>query len=324
MRNNIAMCGRSRQRCDRLKRTCSAERGKSHKTARAIRSDTLSRDESSPCSAFAVDDISASVRQGKHAEIILGVLPPIIHIRKESDKAALRWCLERMMQGLRGPQPGGILVAQHLAPMLLVQAPRLHLAEGMKGGVGWLFALADRQMSAAINAMHDDPAHRWTLQELGKRAGMSRTTFAVKFKETVVASPVEYLTRWRMLLAGDKLVNSGDPVSVIARRSATNPKAPSAQPSRGLWAVRHGNIAAAGIRLLLHIARVRPPAPIGLNLSQVDIHGWRLLRASNPVQRYRNPAARVAAATVSASAPGVEGLRPLAINPPATRLCSDR
>src|SRR5580658_4525831 len=153
---------------------------------------------------------------GKHAEVLLGVLPPIVHIRKESDKAALRWCLERMMQELREPQPGGILVAQHLAHMLLVQALRLHLAEGLGGGVGWLFALADKQMSAAINSMHDDPAHRWTLQELGKRAGMSRSTFALKFKQTVGASPMEYLTRWRMLLAGDKLVNSSDPISTIA------------------------------------------------------------------------------------------------------------
>jgi AraC-like DNA-binding protein len=45
---------------------------------------------------------------------------------------------------------------------------------------------------------------------------MSRSTFAFKFKETVGASPMEYLTRWRMLLAGDRLTNSGDPVSVIA------------------------------------------------------------------------------------------------------------
>ena len=153
---------------------------------------------------------------GKHAGILLGVLPPIVHIRKESDKAALRWSLERMRQELREPQPGGFLVAQHLAYMMLVQALRLHLAEGLKGGVGWLFALADKQMSAAINAMHDDPAHRWTLQELAKRAGMSRSTFALKFKETVGASPIEYLTRWRMLLAGDRLTNSSDPISVIA------------------------------------------------------------------------------------------------------------
>jgi len=156
------------------------------------------------------------VLDGKHGGILLGMLPPIVHIRKESDKAALRWSLERMRQELREPQPGGFLVAQHLAYMMLVQALRLHLAEGLKGGVGWLFALADKQMSAAINAMHDDPAHRWTLQELAKRAGMSRSTFALKFKETVGASPLEYLTRWRMLLAGDRLTNSSDPISVVA------------------------------------------------------------------------------------------------------------
>ena len=124
--------------------------------------------------------------------------------------------MERMRQELREPQPGGFLMAQHLAHMMLVQALRLHLAEGLKGGVGWLFALADKQMSAAIYSIHDDPAHRWTLQELGKRAGMSRSTFALKFKQTVGASPMEYLTRWRMLLAGDRLVNSSDPISAIA------------------------------------------------------------------------------------------------------------
>ncbi|MDE1174292.1 MAG: AraC family transcriptional regulator [Parvibaculaceae bacterium] len=153
---------------------------------------------------------------GCHAGILLGMLPPIVHIRKEADKSALRWSMDRMKQELREPQPGSFLVAQHLAHLMLVQALRLHLAEGLKGGVGWLFALADKQMSAAINAMHEDPAHRWTLQELAERAGMSRSTFALKFRETVGASPMEYLTRWRMLRAGDRLVNSSDPVSVIA------------------------------------------------------------------------------------------------------------
>jgi AraC-like DNA-binding protein len=153
---------------------------------------------------------------GNHAGMLLGMLPPIVHIRKEADQAALRWSVERMMQELRERQPGGFLVAQHLAHMMLVQALRLHLAEGPRGGVGWFFALADRQMGAAINAMHDDPAQRWTLQVLAARAGMSRSSFALKFKETVGASPMEYLTRWRMLLAGDRLANSGDPISVIA------------------------------------------------------------------------------------------------------------
>jgi AraC-like DNA-binding protein len=121
-----------------------------------------------------------------------------------------------MREELLEPQPGASLVAQDLAHMMLVQALRLHLAEGLKGGVGWLFALADKQMSAAIHSIHDAPAQRWTLQSLAQSAGMSRSTFALKFKQTVGASPMEYLTRWRMLLAGDKLVNASDPVSVIA------------------------------------------------------------------------------------------------------------
>jgi len=153
---------------------------------------------------------------GDHADILLGVLPPIVHIREESDRAALRWSMERLMQELRAPQPGGFVIAQHLAHLMLVQALRAHLAEGSKGGVGWLFALADKQMGAAITAIHADPAHRWTLQGLAARAGMSRSSFALKFKATVGASPMEYLTRWRMLLAGERLASSGDPVSVIA------------------------------------------------------------------------------------------------------------
>ena len=153
---------------------------------------------------------------GSHADILLRMLPPIVHIRKKSDQAALRWSVERMMQELHEPQPGGYLVAQHLAHMMLVQALRLHMAKGLGGGVGWLFALADKQMGAAINAMHADPAHGWTIQELGERAGMSRSTFAQKFKETVGTSPMDYLTRWRMLLAGDRLENSSDPISAIA------------------------------------------------------------------------------------------------------------
>ncbi len=156
------------------------------------------------------------VLTGSHAEILLGSLPPIVHIRKDSDKAVMRWSLERMKEELRDPQPGGSLIAQQLAYMMLVQALRLHLADGARGGVGWLFALADPQMSAAITCMHGDPARHWTLQELAGRVGMSRSIFALKFKETVGKTPMEYLTRWRMLLAGDRLNDSNDSISVIA------------------------------------------------------------------------------------------------------------
>jgi AraC-like DNA-binding protein len=143
-------------------------------------------------------------------------LPAIVHIRAERDKAEMRGSLERMRQELREQRPGSSLVAQQLATMMLVQALRLHLAEGARARPGWLFALADQRMKAAITSMHDEPAHRWTLQKLAARSGMSRSIFALKFKVTVGTSPMEYLTRWRMLLAGHRLTSSDEPIAAIA------------------------------------------------------------------------------------------------------------
>src|SRR5580704_19682772 len=96
------------------------------------------------------------VLAGDHADVLLGVLPSIVHIHKESDKAMLRWCVDQMMDELREPRPGNSLVIEHLAHMMLVQALRLHMADGPKRGPGFLFALADKQASAAIKCMHDD------------------------------------------------------------------------------------------------------------------------------------------------------------------------
>jgi AraC-like DNA-binding protein len=157
------------------------------------------------------------VLDGKHAEILLAELPPIVHIRTKSDKAAMRWCVERMREELRNPQPGGFLIAQQLAYMILVQGLRLRVAEGLRGGVGWLFALSDKQISVAISSIHDEPARNWTVEELGQHAGMSRSIFALRFKETVGVSPMQYLTRWRMLLAGDRMANTSDSISEIAQ-----------------------------------------------------------------------------------------------------------
>jgi AraC-like DNA-binding protein len=153
---------------------------------------------------------------GDHANMLLRLLPPIVHIDGELEKAALRLSLEQMNQELRKPQPGGVLLVQYLAYMMLVQALRLHLADGAKGGVGWLFALADRQIGPVINAMHDAPARRWTLQDLAQLAGMSRSTFALKFKAAVGESAMEYLLHWRMLLAAEKVAKASDPISKIA------------------------------------------------------------------------------------------------------------
>lgn len=153
---------------------------------------------------------------GAHADMLLGAMPPVAHLREDADKMHLRWALERMRRELVEARPGGVLVAQHLAHMMLVQALRLYLSGSAGRHVGWLFALADPQLAAAIGAMHAQPGTRWTLPALADKAGMSRSSFARAFRTTVGTSPVEYLTRWRMLLAGARLTDGNQPVSAIA------------------------------------------------------------------------------------------------------------
>ncbi|MGY2896306.1 AraC family transcriptional regulator [Deinococcus sp. UYEF24] len=153
---------------------------------------------------------------GDHNDLLLGLLPPIVHLHKKADRAAMRWSVERMRKELREQEPGSDLITQHLAHMMLIQALRVYMSSAPGTNSGWLFAAADKQMGAALRAIHADPAHGWTVQTLAERAGMSRSAFAQRFKAIVGASPVEYLTRWRMLLAGDRLAHSADPVSVVA------------------------------------------------------------------------------------------------------------
>ncbi len=150
-----------------------------------------------------------------YAKFFLGSLPAVIHLEQESDRESLRLSLEAIMEELRESQPGNFLVAQQLAYVLLVRALRLHL-QGSRSDVGWLAALGDQRLSAALTVMHDQPGHSWTLESLARRAGMSRSRFAARFKNAVGVAPMDYLTRWRMLLAGDRLQSSQEAISAIA------------------------------------------------------------------------------------------------------------
>ncbi|CCV13947.1 AraC family transcriptional regulator [Mesorhizobium sp. STM 4661] len=153
---------------------------------------------------------------GRHANELLQTLPPVIHLRRAEEQATLRWSIELMMQELREARPGASLMAQHLAHMMLVQTLRLYLSQQSGAGFGWFAALGDPPVGAALSAIHADPAHNWNLEELAAKAGMSRTVFARRFREKVGETPVAYVTRWRMMLAAERLMSSRDPLSRIA------------------------------------------------------------------------------------------------------------
>ncbi|WP_263384551.1 AraC family transcriptional regulator [Granulicella arctica] len=153
------------------------------------------------------------------AELLTNLLTPLVLVRSESDKTELRWALDRMRSELQGDQPGRNLIAQQLACMILVQALRQHLSDRTTCNIGWLFAMADHSLKAAINSMHEDPSHPWTLEQLARKSGLSRSSFVKRFREAVGETPMAYLTRWRMLVASDRLRNTKDSVTGIALSS---------------------------------------------------------------------------------------------------------
>jgi AraC-like DNA-binding protein len=153
---------------------------------------------------------------GRKAGTLLGTLPPLIHLHEADDRAAMRWCITQMMMEMRVGRPGGTLAARHLAHLMLLQAFRLHLSRQAGDHVGLLYALADPHLGKAIEAMHSDPAHHWTLAALAGRAGLSRSVFAQRFRERVGETPIGYLAQWRMMLAKDRLTNGNDTLATIA------------------------------------------------------------------------------------------------------------
>lgn len=152
--------------------------------------------------------------EGDHAGLLFNALPAIVLVRDACNQAAvLRWSLEQLALELKQGSPGGALMSDHLAQIMLLQVLRLWLAPGTHSG--WLGALADQRLTRAIGAMHAEPARRWTLADLAGLAGMSRTSFAERFRNIVGQTPLDYLAGWRMRLAADRLHRTADSVAAV-------------------------------------------------------------------------------------------------------------
>ena len=167
---------------------------------------------------FSFDDADASV--------VTDVLPPLVHVRADDPRGRLLAHLsELLVIELETTTVGSSLVLDHLAQILFVYMLRAH-ADQAGRPVGWLGALGDDGIGAALRAMHADVAHRWTLGELASISRMSRSGFAASFKNQVGTAPLEYLIEWRMSLARDALRRGIRSISELA--SATGYQSESA------------------------------------------------------------------------------------------------
>jgi AraC-like DNA-binding protein len=100
---------------------------------------------------------------------------------------------------------------------VFIEVLRLYMHQQGEGRTGWLAGVGDRIVGAALNALHKSPAYAWTLEELARAAGTSRSVLAERFHALVGSSPMQYLTQWRMLLAANLLRGSKQPLMLIAQ-----------------------------------------------------------------------------------------------------------
>ncbi len=156
------------------------------------------------------------VFSGAKANPVLDLLPPMIHVRASSASASvLRSMLHVVADETTAPELGAAVMINHLSHVLLVQALRAYLAGEERPG-GWFGALADSKIGAALALMHRDVARQWTVDDLASTVGMSRSSFALKFKMLIGQAPLDYWLQVRMRRAGQLLRNSSKTVASVA------------------------------------------------------------------------------------------------------------
>jgi len=154
---------------------------------------------------------------GVLAPKLLRIMPPLIRLRGQTGRPLdwLKLTRDCLIDEIRAPRPGSASMVSHLLDLLFIQALREWAAHSPTA-LGWLSGLADPQVGHALSAMHEAPSRDWTVHELAKLAGMSRSAFAARFNDVVGVTPLKYLAMWRLDLAADHLRAGDKSIAEIA------------------------------------------------------------------------------------------------------------
>lgn len=106
-------------------------------------------------------------------------------------------------------QVGVEIIASRLADILVIQCVQSWIKSCDSLKIGKISSSIDSRVNCAIKLIHERPGHSWTIEQLGKEVGMSRTAFSARFKEVLGLSVHNYITIWRMKVAYDKIVECG-------------------------------------------------------------------------------------------------------------------
>lgn len=157
-------------------------------------------------------------------ELDLGGMQPLVAAMPEAMLAAtllqaapeVRPMLEAMEREARVEQAGHAGIMARLAEVVAALIVRGWAVADRGDATGWLRALHDPRLARAIAVMHEDPSHPWTVAELAKEAGSSRTVFAQRFQLAIGVPPLRYLTALRMRLAMRRLSRENQSVESVA------------------------------------------------------------------------------------------------------------
>lgn len=148
---------------------------------------------------------------------ILRVLPGDIRITAEQ-RQSLPWfneVLGLLVRRVFTDEPGAIVAVTRLSEILFIEAIRF-ASEQAPDLKRLLDGFADARIGRAVALIHREPAHPWTVDDLAREVGMSRTRFAERFHELVGTGPVSYLTDWRLQRAAMALRASHRSIAEIA------------------------------------------------------------------------------------------------------------
>ena len=143
-------------------------------------------------------------------DLLAGLLPPLVHIRADDTPSwRVRSLLKMNQAESLAPGAGSSFIIVRLMELILVEILRNEALKLDQEHTGMLAGLADPVTACALIAMHRNVAHDWTVADLARLCGLSRSSFAARFSKVVGTGPIEYLMRWRMALAKDEL-NRGE------------------------------------------------------------------------------------------------------------------
>lgn len=167
------------------------------------------------------------------------LLPAQILIRRGEGSAALADLTRHVIDEAREQRFGSFSVIERLCDSIFVLMVR-HCIEQGQAGESVVMALHDRRLDTVLSLIHREPWYPWTVSELGKRAGMSKTVLTERFTQLIGCPPGEYLVRWRMQTAANWLRESRLPLEVVAERCGYQSVSAFSRQFKGCYGVSPG------------------------------------------------------------------------------------